>query len=611
MKINFYTMLEHMNGKINKDFRFFDVDSSFLFNKARNYMDENPEKSDEEVDIYLKDFLWNLTQEITELDIFKDDAIRSIMISYLCNNPEKLKENYEKYKDYDELINKVGKEYPIEYDSNEQESIKKTIMENLHIVRLIENEMTDSAYESYKQLSTDEKAKKFDIPNYKLTYECYDILKTKGEFEAFKYVCESKKTILEQEMKKKGANNLSYILNKLDEFKCLDFYIDSHNRKCEFLNLQPLKYTKDDLMNEDTIKNLSIEQSNVLFSFWINRYIKEVELLNNAYFSIKTLNLLPIIRNAIKDKNGNVMIEIDKNTKYGLCEKNAILTNTVKRIYSNADFEERQKGEERKIGEFANGYFLFDITKELNEIDEKIGFDYYDYFAKKGMNGDNDIKEDIKLAHEAQQTVSLLYKLKDSQISILLDMLYHSNDVSDNWGLILNGNELKNKDLIGIDIEGLNMPLRLHNIKRDLLDFFRAKGEGSICRVYDGGRDFNSNVGGNFLTTIVLFPFTEEQREFIKNTSNFNSPEYPYLFEHLKYLEDKNEYPGHLKIKKVTEKYVVKDKTRARKKYIKVTEVEKLRPNTKFVDINTKEFYQKVDNNYVKIEEKEKDDDGR
>ena len=52
-------------------------------------------------------------------------------------------------------------------------------------------------------------------------------------------------------------------------------------------------------------------------------------------------------------------------------------------------------------------------------------------------------------------------------------------------------------------------------------------------------------------------------------------------------------------------------KTRARKKYIKVTEVEKLRPNTKFVDINTKEFYQKVDNNYVKIEEKEKDDDGR
>ena len=30
MKINFYTMLEHMNGKINKDFRFFDVDSSFV-----------------------------------------------------------------------------------------------------------------------------------------------------------------------------------------------------------------------------------------------------------------------------------------------------------------------------------------------------------------------------------------------------------------------------------------------------------------------------------------------------------------------------------------------------------------------------------------------------
>ena len=51
-----------------------------LFNKARNYMDENPDKSDEEVDIYLKDFLWNLTQEITELDISRDDAIRSIML---------------------------------------------------------------------------------------------------------------------------------------------------------------------------------------------------------------------------------------------------------------------------------------------------------------------------------------------------------------------------------------------------------------------------------------------------------------------------------------------------------------------------------------------------
>ena len=71
-----------------------------------------------------------------------------------------------------------------------------------------------------------------------------------------------------------------------------------------------------------------------------------------------------------------------------------------------------------------------------------------------------------------------LYERKSSGLIGLLALLYYDN-VSENWGLMEEDGK-SNKILIAADIEGLNMPLRLHIDKKLVKQFIKDYENATI-----------------------------------------------------------------------------------------------------------------------------------
>ena len=171
-----------------------------------------------------------------------------------------------------------------------------------------------------------------------------------------------------------------------------------------------------------------------------------------------------------------------------------------------------------------------------------------------------------------------LYNQKDNSILALLNLLSDDERTSLNWGVI---EEKKKNDyiLIGADISGLNMPLRLH-IKKEMLENFMQAHQGNkIIPLYDGKDDFI--VNGRYIGTHVLTPFTDTQREEIKKGSlEIKEADYRNkIVQHIAFLVDTQKFPEHLQQKRIT---VKKGKTKIK--------FERIR---KYIDIGTNKKYTK------------------
>lgn len=147
--------------------------------------------------------------------------------------------------------------------------------------------------------------------------------------------------------------------------------------------------------------------------------------------------------------------------------------------------------------------------------------------------------------------------------------------------------------LLVADINGLNMPLRLH-IEREKVKDFAIKNQGnSIIPIYSGITDFNIN--GRIISTHILMPLTQNQKELIKQAStNVKDGDYRYKFiKHLEYLADCQKYPEHLQKKKITKK-----KGKPKIKFEKIKE---------YIDLETgKKYIRNKENEFVTIDSEER-----
>ena len=143
------------------------------------------------------------------------------------------------------------------------------------------------------------------------------------------------------------------------------------------------------------------------------------------------------------------------------------------------------------------------------------------------------------------------YKLKDANLIGILASLSEARYVK-NWGIILEAeDDSRRKLLLGVDIEGLNMPLRLHIDEDIVYDFIKANQGTSLIPIYDGDKDFmfqGRNIGAQ-----VMLPLDTPRRkaieEFQKNPIGYTSTK--NFISHLAFLANYNNYPEHLKVEKV------------------------------------------------------------
>ena len=400
------------------------------------------------------------------------------------------------------------------------------------------------------------------------------------EFEKVKYYL--KKIIgqeeIDKELKEQYVNAIMIIGQLIEEFGTLEEYKKHQINELKRINLERLQDTNgiDSLFKKENLQKLNLAQLAALYAFWDNRLVKEIEKIYNSYFIMYELDLDD--KTTVQNKDAaNKLLPQQLET---LNVKTALLDILISNIYYQYRDSHLEGGE-------------VDIEETLSEISAKFGAEYQKYFS--GIGGlnvhENNFDKDIVLRLKTENAIRNLYIQKDNGITGLLNLLYNG-DVSENWGII-DENPRSKFVLLVADINGLNMPLRLH-IEREKVKEFAIKNQGnSIIPIYSGITDFNIN--GRIISTHILMPLTQNQKELIKQAStNVKDGDYRYKFiKHLEYLADCQKYPEHLQKKKITKK---KGKTKI--KFEKIKE---------YIDLETgKKYIRNKENEFVTIDSEER-----
>lgn len=550
---------------------------------------ENPEMDKEKTNKEMQHKLYNILHKTAEIDDFKSNISRRNAIKYLNFNWEQVEIEYRKLIAEERKTGKKLKDKDrILYSSNKKKAIRQLMAEVITNIRgIVEGVDPNLIYEldrRYTGKIMDLKKEfietKADRESRKSIERTIYLIGPIPEFEKVKYYL--KKIIgqeeIDKELKEQYVNAIMIIGQLIEEFGTLEEYKKHQINELKRINLERLQDTNgiDSLFKKENLQKLNLAQLAALYAFWDNRLVKEIEKIYNSYFIMYELDLDD--KTTVQNKDAaNKLLPQQLET---LNVKTALLDILISNIYYQYRDSHLEGGE-------------VDIEETLSEISAKFGAEYQKYFS--GIGGlnvhENNFDKDIVLRLKTENAIRNLYIQKDNGITGLLNLLYNG-DVSENWGII-DENPRSKFVLLVADINGLNMPLRLH-IEREKVKDFAIKNQGnSIIPIYSGITDFNIN--GRIISTHILMPLTQNQKELIKQAStNVKDGDYRYKFiKHLEYLADCQKYPEHLQKKKITKK---KGKTKI--KFEKIKE---------YIDLETgKKYIRNKENEFVTIDSEER-----
>lgn len=550
---------------------------------------ENPEMDKEKTNKEMQDKLYNILHKTAEIEDFKSNIARRNAIKYLNFNWEQVEIEYRKLVAEERRTGKKLKDKErILYSSNKKKAIRQLMAEVITNIRgIVESVDPNLIYEldrRYTGKIMDLKKElietKTDRESRKKIERTIYLIGPIPEFEKVKYYL--KKIIsqeeIDKELKEQYVNAIMIIGQLIDEFGTLEEYKKHQINELKRINLEKLQDTNgiDNLFKKENLQKLNLAQLAALYAFWDNRLVKEIEKIYNSYFIMYELDLDD--KTTIQNKDAaNKLLPHQLET---LNVKTALLDILISNIYYQYRDSHLEGGE-------------VDIEEALSEMSAKFGAEYQKYFS--GIGGlnvhENNFDKDIVLRLKTENAIRNLYIQKDNGITGLLNLLYNG-DVSENWGII-DENPRSKFVLLVADINGLNMPLRLHIERGKVKNFAIKNQENFVVPIYSGITDFNIN--GRIISTHILMPLTQNQKELIKQaSSNVRDGDYRYKFiKHLEYLADWQEYPEHLQKKRKTKK---KGKTKI--KYEKIKE---------YIDLETgKKYIKNKENEFVAI-----DSDGR
>ena len=458
-------------------------------------------------------------------------------------------------KKLEEMYNQLNKEGHIKYkdgiyNANNDNNYKVLIEDMKYALehRSIPKE-TLKFSEKYKSVSNKEKKEiESNLSNEeRKTLEVLVNTTTDDEVTNIKNLIKVLLPEIEGEIKKDLINSMKSMGRFFEQFNFIGRYKSLNSSKLKGMGLaeleQPLykdRFGKKEvelnkLFSEEVLEQCSVEDLLVLNTFWQNRFAKETERINNAIFALVELEVL---------EKGDKSTYSDDEME--LIETKTELLKGISSIVSKI----LNKKSEKKNNKIEYEYEAIDIRKEVKEIllpfqkryDEYI----YEKTGKKGNNISNDYINYALLYNQLENA----YKCKNSTMANILSMIYDDKSKT-NWGYIADEMSTSKKDskflLIGIDYEGMNMPVRLH-IERSLIkNFLKCRGEKMELPVYEGADDFIYN--GNVIPTQILMPASNKYKKCINDCLKKRQlpVEQERMLYHLRYIKDHDKYPEHLK----------------------------------------------------------------
>lgn len=590
-----------------------DIQTFFKF--ARKYMEDNPELSNEEVKQQINELLVQIRGDIANLPSLRSDSIRVDITEYFKNNKRELLELY------NELIEKekqTGK--PLEHSEIYQYSIsveeaKRQYIEYLvstyRINRkiLVENGLDENLPIRLRRASP--KDRRAILENFSKssrdaileTLKYFSDKESDGILELF----DANQNMYSSDLKRNYIKSIKSCLNIIDKYGVMGKYLEQYNKQMDFLKLPELKTSieeiKDSYGNLDDnymIRHLDFIQLSSINSFWINRLAKEIDGLNYGYFVTDSFDLWDKIRKVpiINEKNNKEQTENDlenfsENTKLDVPLDNNVYSaidekmRFLQNIFSYC-FESESKKinlselEQEEITDYTTGKKMkrvsavnIDFDKYLYDIYDDIQDDYEKYFSRINDGvfkdaGNNDFLDDFIKFSTGENIREVLYNIKDNVLNAQLFFIFNQRSNIKNWGIYLEEDEKnienKNMILLALDINGLNMPVRLHIPKSKLMEFIKANNCSEFFPIYQGESDFvKKRYAGKTISTPILMPTTENYKQKIGKAlerENEDSNYYKFL-KHLEALTIPGAIPDHLK-DTITEKKKSK-KTKGKK----------------------------------------------
>lgn len=331
----------------------------------------------------------------------------------------------------------------------------------------------------------------------------------------------NKLTEIEKRLRKKVlkeyVKGISNSITILDNLGVLDSQIATNNKSRSKMGLDVLCFSKEheegdfkfclnDLKSEDFLIKLPLEKLALIHSQYYNRLIKVAESLGAGLF--------------ILDKSGEL------NSKDKEVDKEKALTaysqySTVKNIQNEISPVLYNDMEKYTVKGAYQGkrYVVLDDEKIFNEF-----FSQYTEFYSMYSNEDTNMLVDYKNFMKLNVTS---YFQKDFAMETLLFIALEDFE-NDNWGYIPEKNNGRNSIerkkeniLLGFDVEGFNMPVKLHFPYEKLVAFLKNNGKNFEIPEYMGAEDIEAwngkegvweNVG-----TSILMILSPTQRKMIIN----------------------------------------------------------------------------------------------
>ena len=328
---------------------------------------------------------------------------------------------------------------------------------------------------------------------------------------------------------------------QLDQFGEVVENLENHNTRMRRIGLPGLGYFIDDnpegtsnfpkikdLMNKEILRGLDIDVLLRMNSFYNNRLAKVINDYSMAIFVLDNLNLTKEVQ-----EGKNVRREdLPEGVLDGLMVKYQTLILPIKSFYVETqreieenpnDFNENvQEIESDNDGLSSKKQVVLSLEDFIGDIKKAWKGEYTAYFNEKLPGIDNDLRRDVFLTNVLYNPVFLSYRFKNmalkSEYAHLHFMSQEKPDSSLNYGVVLSGKEGQNinrKTVLLASDGGLNLPNRLHTLRRDFSDFLISYTGTPLARVYEGFNDFF--VTGEYVSSQVLLPFAKQHSKYIKD----------------------------------------------------------------------------------------------
>lgn len=374
-----------------------------------------------------------------------------------------------------------------------------------------------------------------------LVYEIRNLIKDpqkqtpKAELEIINSTIKPCETFVEKKFKQSYIYLLIQLGEYLKKFGLLEKYNDTFRRMLTPYSLQGLAYkTNEDekncisintLFTENFLSNLSLPKLMALSAFWANRVAKDMEKLNTTLFMVNALNLWDYA----KSQNKHFPIDDEKSIpmlkKVVEISKKELLIFEEMASLTNSSIVTPSPEEIDKL-----------FTEKLDKAIEDSKEYHKARFDATLPDADNDLSDEIDKLHQITNTQFLLYKIKEISLFNLLMGCFEQH-YSKNWGIV--PDEDTDFAYIVMDIEGLNMPLRLHVRKNTLIKFLKEFTNNTILPLYKGYSDMEFN--GQHISSTILAPLCKKHTMFIteKLSEQQKLPQYVVNYlKHIKFLKN-------------------------------------------------------------------------